>query len=547
MIAIAEAARAGLLRREQWLPNLLAGLVVGIVSLPLSMAFAIASGVKPEQGLYTAVIAGLVVALFGGTRVQIAGPTGAFVVILAGVTARHGVDGLLLATLMAGAILVAFGAARLGVVMRYIPSPVILGFTAGIGIVIFVGQWPQYFGLPTVTGEHFHERFVALLRELPQADLPTTLMATGSLVLLFAGPRIPGLKRIPGPLFAMAAATLVQAIFQFESITTVGEAYGAIPSGLPAFAPPAITVPRLLELLPAAFSIALLGALESLLSAVVADNMTGTRHNANQELIGQGLANLLTPLFGGFAATGAIARTATNIRNGGTSPIAGITSAVVLLIILLFLAPLAATIPLCALAAILFGVAWNMSELHRVRQMIATAPRADVAVLLITFTLTIFVDLVIAVNIGVILAMLNVLRRMSSSVTVSRLDAAKRDAALIAAGVEPAGSAIEICTIEGPLFFGAVDALERATRDLGDARAIVIRLHQVPFMDITGIDALAGTITLLERRGQRVLLCEANRRVLGKLVRAGLVRRGAPHRYFRDVDQALAASVSAAI
>ncbi len=539
MIAITEAARAGLFARRHWLPNLMAGLVVGVVSLPLSMAFAIASGVKPEQGLYTAVIAGLIVALFGGTRNQIAGPTGAFVVILAGVTAKFGVDGLILASFMAGAILIAFGLARLGSVIRFIPSPVILGFTAGIGLVIFIGQWPSFFGLADAGGEHFHDRLWRLLQALPNADPTTTAMAAASLVLMLYGPRLPGLSRVPGPLLAMLAATLAQAWFQFDSVTTVGKAYGAIPAGLPPFSPPAISAARLVELLPAAFSIALLGALESLLSAVVADQIAGTRHDANQELIAQGAANLVTPLFGGFAATGAIARTATSIRNGATSPLAGITQSALLLAILLFLAPYAADVPLCALAAILFGVSWKMSEVPRLRQMIATAPRGDVVVLVITFVLTVFVDLIVAVNIGVIVAMLLFLRRMASTVAVERADAPSRAALLAAAGVDSA-SRIEILSIDGPLFFGAIGTLEQAVAPLAPDHAVIFRLHRVPFMDITGIEALAEVIRGLERRGQRVLLAEANRRVLGKLVRAGLVRRGLPHRYFRTLTLALA-------
>lgn len=414
MIAITEAARAGLFARRHWLPNLMAGLLVSVVSLPLSMAFAIASGVKPEQGLYTAVIAGLIVALFGGTRFQITGPTGAFVVILAGVSAKHGVDGLILAGFMAGAIQIAFGLARLGNVIRRIPSPVVLGFTAGIGLVIFVSQWPSFFGLADVGSGHFPERVWRLLLALPNADPVTTVMATGSLALMLVGPRIPGLSWLPGPLLAMLAASLVQACFQFDSVTTIGKAYGAIPAGLPAFSLPAsiagsvagIAGARLIELLPAALSIALLGALESLLSAVVADQIAGTRHDANQELIAQGAANLITPMFGGFAASGALARTATSIRNGATGPLAGISHAALLLAILLFLAPWAADVPLCALAAILFGVSWKMSEVPRLRQMIATAPRGDVAVLAISFVLTVFTDLIVAVVIGVIVAAL---------------------------------------------------------------------------------------------------------------------------------------------
>ena len=324
MIALVEAARAGLFRRAHWLPNIIAGVIVGVVALPLAMAFAIASGVKPEQGLYTAIIAGVAVSLFGGSRVQIAGPTGAFIVILAGVVAQYGVSGLLLATLMAGVILVAMGLARLGAVIRFIPDPVIVGFTAGIAVIIWVGQWQYFFGLPAPGGGPFYLKTWQLLQSFGHLHPATALLALLSLALAVWGSRIPGLTRVPGPLLAMVVATAVVMVFDLQGVATIESTFGAIPRALPALQLPAVGFDRLVELLPAAFTIAMLGAIESLLSAVVADGMAGTRHDSNQELIGQGVANILSPLFGGIAATGAIARTATNIRNGGTSPLAGV-------------------------------------------------------------------------------------------------------------------------------------------------------------------------------------------------------------------------------
>ncbi|HTN67770.1 MAG TPA: SulP family inorganic anion transporter, partial [Burkholderiaceae bacterium] len=376
MIAIQEAWKAGLFRREHWLPNIVSGVVVGVVALPLAMAFAIASGVKPEQGIYTAIIGGLLVSLFGGSRVQIAGPTGAFIVILAGVTAKYGVDGLQIATLMAGVILVFLGVARLGVVIKFIPDPVIVGFTAGIGVIIWVSQWKDFFGLPAVIGDHFHQKFWHLLQALPQLHIATTVLALASLLLVIFSNRIRGLQRVPGPLVGMVVATVIQSIFQFQGVTTIGSAFGGIPLGLPSFTLPSITLAQALELIGPAFAIAMLGAIESLLSAVVSDGMAGTKHDSDQELIGQGIANIAAPMFGGFAATGAIARTATNIRNGGTSPLAGIAHSVTLLLIILLLAPLAANIPLAALAAILFVVAYNMSDLKHFSRMVKRAPRA---------------------------------------------------------------------------------------------------------------------------------------------------------------------------
>jgi SulP family sulfate permease len=527
-IAAVEAFRAGLFARAHWGRNLLSGLIVGVVALPLAMAFAIASGVKPEQGLYTAIIAGLIVSLSGGSRLQIAGPTGAFVVILAGVTAAHGVAGLLLATLMAGAILVLLGAARLGAVIRFIPHPVIVGFTAGIAVIIFVGQWRDFLGLPDVTGAHFHERIWSLFQVLPQWSRSTTGIALLSLVLATMGPRIPGLKRIPGPLLAMGVATVLQSIYHFDGVATIKSTFGGIPQALPTFALPAFDIARMIELLPSAFAIAMLGAIESLLSAVVADGMAGTRHDPNQELIGQGIANIVAPLFGGFAATGALARTATNVRSGATGPLSGIVHAVFLLVVVLALAPLAGHIPLASLAAILFVVAFNMSDAPHFVRLVRRAPRADVAILLVTFVLTVFTDLVIAVNIGVILAMLQFLRRMSASVEVAPQEE------LLPGERLPPG--ILVYAIEGPLFFGAVESLERALAQTHtDPRWMIIRLNRVPFVDATGLQTLEEVVKKLEKRGVQVLLTEANERVRMKLARMEIIggRTGTPNHFPR--------------
>ncbi|MGE3665355.1 MAG: SulP family inorganic anion transporter [Steroidobacteraceae bacterium] len=543
MIAIVEAARAGLLRQEHWARNIAAGLVVGIVALPLAMAFAMASGVKPEQGIYTSIIAGLAVSLFGGSRIQVAGPTGAFVVILAAIVAQHGVEGLLLATFMAGIMLVLFGAARFGGVLRFIPEPVIAGFTAGIGVVIWVGQWKDFFGLPAPAGVHFHEKLLNLLQSLPQLHPATTLIAALSLVLAIYAPRLPGLARVPGPLVAMLVATVLQASFGFEHVATIESAFGGIPLGLPRLAWPDVTFDHLLALVPAAFTIAMLGAIESLLSATVADGMAGTRHDSNQELIGQGVANILSPLFGGIAATGAIARTATSFRNGATSPLAGIVHSATLLAILLLLAPFAGQVPLCALAAILFVVAWNMSQVRHVARLVRTAPRPDVAILLITFLLTVLVDLVVAVNVGVILAMLLFMRRMANSDEILQVEARDLHSELQGTGREDIPADVIVYSIEGPFFFGAVENLERTlARTRSDPRCIIIRLGHVPFMDVTGIQALEEATQNLERRRVRVLFCDARTNVLRKLVRSGLVgKHVTPARYHRDLHEALIA------
>lgn len=525
MIALQEARQTGLLNREHWFPNIISGMIVGVVSLPLAMAFAIASGAKPEQGLYTAIVAGLAVSIFGGTRLQIAGPTGAFIVILSGITAKHGIGGLQIATLMAGVMLLVMGLTRMGGVIKFIPAPVILGFTAGIGVIIWVGQWADFFGLPNVSGEHFHETLWLLLKELPHPHVATTALAIISLLLLILSPRIPGLSRLPGPLVAMVVVTGLQSAFQFEGVKTIGSAFGGIPQGIPGITLPKITLASIIVLIGPAFTIAILGAIESLLSAVVADGMGDTKHDSNQELIGQGIANIATPLFGGFAATGAIARTATNIRNGGTSPLSGITHSVTLILVILFFAPLASHVPLAVLAAILFIVAYGMSELKHFRHMIRTAPRADVAILMITFSLTLFADLVVAVNIGVILAMMQFIRRMSSSVEVQQIGEEEIGSiGLIYEGLKKLPAGVLVYSIQGPFFFGAVENFEHVLAETHtDPRILVIRLRHVPFMDITGLQTLEEVAQNLKKRRVQVILCEANERVKAKIEKAGLL------------------------
>jgi SulP family sulfate permease len=541
MIALLEARRAGLLRREHWLPNIVSGVIVGVVALPLAMAFAIASGAKPEQGLYTAIVAGFMVSMLGGSRLQIAGPTGAFIVILAGITANHGIDGLQIATLMAGLILLLLGVARMGAIIKFIPDPVIVGFTAGIGVIIWIGQWKDFFGLPVVAGQHFHEKLWYLLQALPGLHWATTALAAVSLALVIATARIPGLKRVPGPLVALLVATVVQASFDFDGVATIGSAFGGIPRGLPSFRWPEVTAARIIELIGPAFAIAMLGAIESLLSAVVADGMAGTRHDSNQELIGQGLANIAAPLFGGFAATGAIARTATNIRNGGTSPLAGVIHAVTLVLIVLFLAPLAMHVPLAALAAILFVVAWNMSELRHVMKMIRRAPRADVVVLLVTFALTVFADLVVAVNIGVVLATLHFMRRMAASVDVQLVSEHELHKEFAHQGFTTLPPGVLVFAVEGPLFFGAVENFERALATTHtDPRVLIIRLRWVPFIDITGLQTLEEVIHDLHKRGVRVMLTGANSRVEAKLEKARIIELVGRANMFSSLSGALA-------
>ena len=545
MIALLEAQRAGLYTRRQVLPNIVAGVIVGLVALPLAMAFAIASGARPEQGLYTAIISGGVVAIFGGSRIQIAGPTGAFIAILVGIAAKYGIAGLQVATLLAGIILVLLGIARMGNVIKFIPAPVITGFTTGIGIIIFVGQWQDFFGLPKISAGHFHEKLWLLIQTFPQLHGPTTALALLSLLLVLYSPRVITLKRIPGPLVAMVLVTTLQTWLHLPGVATIGSAFGGIPIGLPTFKLPNLTVAEIITLIGPAFTIAMLSAIESLLSAVVADGMAGTKHNSNQELIGQGIANIVAPLFGGFAATGAIARTATNIRNGATSPLAGITHSLTLIAILLVLAPLAAHIPLAALAAILFVVAWNMSEAKHFIHFLKIAPTADRVILLITFLLTVFADLVVAVNVGVMLAVLHFLRRMSKAVKTQPVPHHILQAELMQQGIPSLPSNIVVYEISGPMFFAAVEHFEQALKQTHTApKTLIIRLQYVPFIDMTGIQVLDKITQELRQHAVKIIFCEANQRVLSKLRKAGIIDGRRPEQYadlFQDaLRQALA-------
>jgi len=522
VIALLQARADGLWGKAYWRNNLLAGVVVGIVALPLAMAFAIASGARPEQGLYTAIVAATLTSLFGGTRVQISGPTGAFIAVLSIITSQHGIAGLQIATLMAGVILIVFGFARLGAVIKYIPNPVITGFTAGIALIIFVGQWKDFLGLaPAASGVRFHEKLLALFQAFPSLSPATTGLGLLSLAILLLGSRY--LKRIPAPLTALVVVTGVQSLVHFSGVATIGSAFGGIPRTLPAFALPSLDFARVLSLVGPAFTIALLGAIESLLSAVVADGMTGTRHDSNQELIGQGIANIVAPLFGGFAATGAVARTATNIRNGANSPLAGLVHSAFLILVIVLLAPMASAIPLCCLSAVLFVVAWNMSDLPHVIRLLRGAPKADVAILLLTFFLTVFVDLVVAVNLGVILAALVFMRRMTDFVIVEQ-QPGNRELTSSVEGELAAANGVVIYSIDGPFFFGAAEKLQRTLEHIQrPATTLILRLGNVPFMDATGIFAIEEIINDFKRHGASVMLVELRPNVLHKLARGGVI------------------------
>jgi sulfate permease, SulP family len=532
----------------------MAGAVVGVVALPLSMALAIASGVPPQHGLYTAIVGGAVIALLGGSRVQVSGPTAAFVVILAPIATRFGLGGLLVATMLAGALLVAMGAARLGRLIEFVPYPVTTGFTAGIAVVIGTLQVKDLLGLQVGTlPEHYLERLAALVRALPTTHAPDALLAAFTLAVLLLWPRLS--RRLPAPLLALSAGALLALALSWLipgfSVATIGSRFSGIPRlpPLPVLPwtlpgpdgqPLALSLGLVRALLPSAFAIAMLGAIESLLSAVVADGMTGRKHDADVELIAQGAGNLLAPFFGGIAATGAIARTAANVRSGAGSPIAAAVHSLVVLLAVVVAAPALGYLPMASLAALLLLVAWNMSESKHFVHMVKAAPRSDVAVLLACFGLTVIFDMVVAVTAGVMLAALLFMRRMAEVSGVRLVGEGHPDlpAAL------PRG--VVLYDIAGPLFFGAAEKAFAALRavERRHLSVVVLDMEDVPAIDATGLYHLESLVADLHQAGVRVVMLGVQEQPLRALARAGW-RRGRA-RIFRSVERGLAAACALA-
>ena len=465
--------------------DLLSGIIVGIVAVPLAMSFAIASGVKPEYGIYTAIIAGILISLLGGSKYQIGGPTGAFVPILLGIVLVHGYEDLLLAGLMAGVMLVLMGVFKLGSLIKFIPRPVTVGFTAGIAVIIFTGQIGNFLGL---TGLKQHEYFIDNIKEIAAHigtfNVTSIFIAVLSLALILLTPKVA--PKIPGALVGIIVTAVVTAIFFNGQVATIGSTYGAIPNTLPEFQIPEITWDRMYTLLGPAFVIAMLGGIESLLSAVVADGMTNSKHNSNRELIGQGIANIVTPLFGGIPATGAIARTATNIRSGATSPMSGVIHGVFVLLTLLVLAPFAVHIPLASLAPVLMVVAWNMSERHHFAHILKLKS-GDSLVLVITFLLTVFTSLTLAVEIGLGLAIVLFAKRMSEILVVTKVlpDHSTKQGKVASHIVTNTHDCpqVSIYTVEGPLFFGAAQTFESSIlKAINDRPEVLILRIKIPFL-----------------------------------------------------------------
>ena len=488
--------------------DVIAGLTVGLVALPLAMAFGIASGVTPQAGLYTAVVAGFLISAFGGSRTQIGGPTGAFVVIVAGIVARFGMDGLAMVTLMAGAILVAMGLTGLGAAVKFIPRMVVVGFTNGIAILIASTQIKDFFGLHTgPVPSEFLPRIKLLIAHAATLNFSALGLGLATLAIILILPRFT--RRVPASIIALLVCTGVAVVFKLP-VETIGTKFGGIPTGFPHFALPTLHGDHILPLLPSAFTVAMLAALESMLSAVVADGMTGDRHNSNVELVAQGIANICSPLFGGIPATGAIARTATNIRAGARSPIAGIVHAFTLLAILLVAAPMASYIPLATLAAVLFVVAYNMGEWHEIGGILRLDATA-ISVWLVTFAHTVFADLTVAVAVGLGLAALLYIRRIAETTTVVPVDDAYiRDGLPHNLQGQIIPSYVSLLRIHGPFLFGTTEKLFEATSNLDEFKPVVIlRLRNMTAIDATGIHAVESFAKRLRASGRTLLLCGA--------------------------------------
>lgn len=515
--------------KETFMSDLMAGIIVGIVALPLAIAFGIASGVSPEKGIITAIIAGFIISLLGGSKVQIGGPTGAFIVIIYGIIQQYGEAGLIVATLMAGILLILLGVFKLGAIIKFIPYPIIVGFTSGIAVTIFTTQIADIFGLnfggEKVPGD-FIGKWMIYFRHFDTVNWWNAVVSILSIIIIAITPRFS--KKIPGSLIAIIVVTIGVYVLKtyagIDSIDTIGDRF-TIKSELPEAAIPTLNWEAIKDLFPVAITIAVLGAIESLLSATVANGVTGDKHDSNTELIAQGTANLITPLFGGIPATGAIARTMTNINNGGKTPVAGIIHAIVLLLILLFLMPLAQYIPMACLAGVLVIVSYNMSEWRTFKALLKN-PKSDVTVLLITFFLTIIFDLTIAIEVGLVIACILFMRRVMETTEISvikdeidpndELDIAVCEEHLII----PAG--VEVYEINGPYFFGIATKFEETMAQLGDRPKVrIIRMRKVPFIDSTGIHNLTSLCKMSQKEKITIVLSGVNEKVHKTLEKSG--------------------------
>jgi sulfate permease, SulP family len=527
--------------RQTFIADLIAGIIVGVVALPLAIAFGIASGVSPEKGLITAIIAGFLISALGGSRVQIGGPTGAFIVIVYGIVEQFGVEGLLVATIMAGFMLIGMGLLQLGTIIKFMPYPIVVGFTSGIALIIFSSQIKDFFGLDVSDNvpADFVEKWKFYYQNFNAVNL--WALGIGLFTVLVAASWTKINKKIPGTLIALLATTVAVSVFQLP-VDTIGSRFGDIPSSFPRPGIPNIDFQTFRLLLAPAFTIAILGAIESLLSAMVADGATGGRHRSNTELLGQGIANIVTPLFGGIPATGAIARTMTNIRNGGKTPIAGIIHAIVLLLILLFFGKWAKLIPMACLAGILVMVSYNMSEWRSFKGLFRNS-KSDVAVLLTTFFLTVVIDLTVAIQFGLLLAVLLFLRRMieTSDVSVLNQEVESEAADLADEGEQlsiPEG--VEVFEIRGPFFFGVANKFEEAEKLVSrQPKVRIIRLRRVPFIDSTGLSNLRSFILRSQKKEVTIILSGAVPQVHNALNKSSILKLVGEQNVCIDIQHAL--------
>ena len=518
--------------------DLVAGLTVGLVALPLAMAFAIASGAPPESGIYTAIVAGFLVSALGGSRVQIGGPTGAFVVVVSGIIAHHGLDGLFMTTLLAGILLVVMGLTGMGAAVRYLPRSVVVGFTNGIALLIASTQLRDLLGLDIASPSGvFLPRMIQVWRALGTCSPEAAALGVGALVLVLALQRY--VKAVPGAIVALVLGTLAVRLLGLD-VETIGSRFGGIPSGMPAFHIPTFRPEMIRPLLPSVLTVAMLGAIESLMSATVADRMSGDRHDPNTELTAQGIANICSPLVGGLPATGAIARTATSIRSGARTPIAGILHALVLLGIMLVAAPLAKDVPLAVLAGILMVVAWNMGEWGEIRDILHLS-RNDIAVWLVTFTLTVFADLSVAVEVGMILAALLMIRKIARTTTITEETEEEVESArshLLLDKIAPQG--VVVYRIHGPFLFGGLEKLSTITGRLGELPPIVIlRLRNMTALDGSGLGALEDLHDELHATGRTLILCGAREQPALLMRKAGFHAHVGDANICLDLDDAL--------
>ena len=526
--------------KEQFFKDLIAGIIVAIIALPLSIALGISSGVSPEKGLITAIIAGFIISLLGGSRVQIGGPTGAFVVIVFGIIQNHGVDGLIIATFMAGIILVLFGLLRFGSLIKYIPYPITVGFTSGIAVTLFSTQVKDFLGLSmTKTPSEFIPKWEAYISHMNTTNLYTLAIGLLALIILIFWPKIN--KKIPGSLIALIVTTLVVFIFNLP-VATIGRQFGKISSNMPMPHLPNLNLNTLKALIGPAFTIALLGGIESLLSAVVSDGMIGDKHNSNAELIAQGIANMGSSLFGGIPATGAIARTAANVKNGGRTPISGIVHSITLLLIMLVFMPLAKFIPLTTLSAILIIVSYNMSE-WRTFKAILKAPKSDIAILLTTFFLTVLFDLVIAIGIGMVVSMCLFMRRVATSIEVNELNESDcSDKSNIDTDMEnlKVGENVLVYDIRGHLFFGAVDTFMNTMKEINDdAKVLVLRMRHTKTLDVTGYKQIKNIALSCKSRNMNLIISELQEQPKKVMRLMGFIDNLGEDHFATNFDEAL--------